>query len=765
MTPLRRNLLSFTLACVLPVLLWTTLLAVVPLPVPKPTSRVILDRRGEMLHAFLASDGRWRLTTRGIPLRMKEMLLAREDRWFQLHPGVNPLALVRAVWQNLRAGSIVSGGSTITMQIARMLEPGERTYVNKLKEALRALQLEWHYSKDELLELYCGMVPEGGNIEGVEAAALLYYGTPLERLSSAQLADLILIPSDPNRLRPDLNPERLLALRRRETARWLRSGALAPGDSALLWNTPARARRREAPRLAPHFALRLRDRSWQSSEVRTTLDRDVQQTVEALLSAHSRRWSRQGVGGGAVLVLENRDAGVVAYTGSPDFSSEHTQGQVDAVQAVRSPGSTLKPLLYAHAIDRGRLTPRRRLLDVPYDAEGFEAENYDGTYSGLVYADDALRRSLNVPMIRLLQECGTEEFLETAVGAGLRSLGEQRERLGLSLILGGCGVRLEELTAAYAALPAGGLYRPPRMIADAPAPPPRRVWSASAAAMVTDILSSLDRPDLPSGIQSALTLPVIAFKTGTSYGRRDAWTIAYTDRYTVGVWMGNADNAGCPDLVGGRAAAPLAIDILNAISSPGSKVILPSPPDLGVRLVCRESGQVPGPYCTDLIEDVYSRARSDRTPCPVCREFLVSPDHSVAYCSSCLGTHPAVPLTVRVLDPLLSAYLRARGLPPDSPPPHNPLCTRVFAGAGPAILSPLDGMTYFQTAPDQQFVLQASSSVDVRDHAWYLGDRYLGRWRAGERGFFPLRAGMHTLSCVDDHGRRSQIRFTVRSVL
>jgi penicillin-binding protein 1C len=767
MTLPARNALSFSLACVLPVLVWVSLLVIVPLPPAKPFSRVILDRQGRMLHAFLAADGRWRLQTQSakIPHRLKTLLLAREDRWFYVHPGVNPLALARAALQNLRAGSIVSGGSTITMQIARMLEPGERTYLNKLREIFRALQLEWRYSKEELLGLYCSIVPLGGNIEGMESGALLYYRTPLERLHVAQIADLILIPSNPNRLRPDLFPGALLRLRRRETARWLRCGAIDRADSSTVWNLPAVARRQAPPRRAPHFSLRLRENPSPEVELRTTLDLEIQQRVEALLSAHSRQWKAEGVGSGAVIVLENHDAGVVAYAGSPDFSDEKSQGQVDAVRALRSPGSTLKPLLYAHAMDRGRLTPRRRLLDVPYDAEGFQAENYDGTYSGLVYAEDALRRSLNVPMVRLLQECGVSAFLESALEVGLHSLRDQQDHLGLSLILGGCGVRLEELTAAYASLPSGGLYRQPRFLLEDSRTPPRRVWSASAAAMVTDILSSLDRPDLPSGVQSALTLPVIAFKTGTSYGRRDAWTLAYTECYTVGVWMGNQDNAGSPELVGGRAAAPLAIAILNAISPPGAKTIMAAPPDLGVRMVCRESGQVPGPRCTDLVEDSYSRSASDRTPCTVCRELLVAPDRSVSYCSSCQGNHPAVAVTVRALDPLLSAFLQARGMPAERVPPHNPLCTRVFAGEGPAILSPLDGMTYYQTSAEQQIVFQASSSVDVRDHAWYLGDRYLGRWYAGERKFFPLLSGAHTLTCVDDHGRRSQIRFTVRRVL
>ena len=393
--------------------------------------------------------------------------------------------------------------------------------------------------------------------------------------------------------------------------------------------------------LAPHFCFRVKNLVKSGGDVPSALDLDVQRTVERLLSAHLRIWGAKGVHNGAVIVLENRTRDVLAYTGSGDFGDSLANGQVDAVRALRSPGSTLKPFLYAMLMDAGSLTPKSKLLDVPYDAEGFTAENYDGTYSGPVFADDALRRSLNVPMVRLLKQAGTTPFVQFVVNAGITSLQEQKQKLGLSMILGGCGVTLEELTAAYAAFPNSGGYAPPRYFREGwpDKAGARQVFSPAAAFMVTSILTGLNRPDLPSGFESSVSLPAIAFKTGTSYGRRDAWSVGYTARYTVGVWMGNADNTGNPDLMGGKTAAPLLFDILTTIGRTGDKQIVPLPEDVSLREVCTESGKDPSPRCAHRIEDFYSLSRTSRTPCDMCREYLVSQDGSLSYCPSCVGTH------------------------------------------------------------------------------------------------------------------------------
>ena len=648
----RRKIVILLLASsLLPLLVFLTLSIVFPLPPVKPYSLLIEDRNGEFLDAFLASDGIWRLRTSPaeIPLKLKKILIEREDRWFYYHPGINPVSIARALVLNLRRGKTVVGASTITMQIARMLEPKQRTYGNKLLEMFRALQLEWRYSKDELLELYLSMVPLGGNIEGLKSAAMIYYQTPLERLNIAQLFDLILIPSDPNGLQPDRNPDALMAERRRQAIAWIASRMLTPQDSAIIWNTPSLAARKPLPRHAPHFCLRIREKAGNASDVRSSLDLRIQRTSEALLSSHLRSWKLRGVKNGAFIVADNKTREVLAYAGSENFDDAAAFGQVDAAIALRSPGSALKPFLFSLLMEKGELTPKLRLLDTPYDAEGFLAENYDGTYSGSVFADEALRRSLNVPMIRLLKGTPFKGFLDLTGEVGFASLQKQRKKLGLSVILGGCGVTLEELVAAYATFPAGGVYAPLRYTVTKESGPEgsRSVFSSSTAFMVTEILSGLNRPDLPNNFESSLNLPAVAFKTGTSYGRRDAWAIGYTSTHTVGVWIGNVTHEGNPDLVASKAAAPLLIDIFNSISARHQKSILPMPQDVGMRLVCAESGLPPSPRCTDLIEDLYSISRTLHKECTVCKEYLVSNDGTLSYCPACLGQHSYKSVTLQ----------------------------------------------------------------------------------------------------------------------
>lgn len=730
---------------------------------------VVEDRNGRLLQAFLAGDDAWRLKTSPdeIPDRLRRILIEKEDRYFYHHPGVNPFALARAIIQNVKTGKRVSGASTLTMQIARMLERRERTYGSKLIEMFRAFQLEWKYSKKELLEIYLSMVPLGGNVEGLKSAALLYYQTPVKRLNIAQLFDLILIPNDPNRLSPNRNPDELLGERKKRALPWISKGLFSKEDSAVIWNTPAKVERTAPDVHAPHFCLRVKEQMKGAAEVHSSLDLRIQKSVEVLLSNHLRQWNAVGVRNGAVIVLSNATREILAYAGSGDFADTLSRGQVDAAKALRSPGSTLKPFLVAMQMEKGTLTPKARLLDTPYDAEGFQAENYDGLYAGAVYLDEALRRSLNVPMVRLLYQTGVRPFIDFTATAGINSLTSQKSRLGLSLILGGCGVTLEELVGAYAALPNAGKYMPPSFLkrSRSSLPEARDVVSPSTAFMITEILSSLDRPDLPNNFESSVNLPKIAFKTGTSYGRRDAWSIGYSSEYTVGVWIGNVNNKGNPELVGGKSAAPLLVDIFTSISSSHQKTILPMPRDVGIRDVCARSGLVPTTRCDRIIEDFYSVSRTLARTCDVDKEFLVSKDGTTSYCPSCLGEHQYVVKIYQDYPPELLNFWAKSGVAFTAAPVHNLACTRLFAGDGPKILSPTDQMMYYVTSPQQQVALQATSGLDVGEHIWYVDDAYLGRNKPGDKLFVSLTGGEHRVSCLDDKGRISSIHIIIKRTL
>jgi penicillin-binding protein 1C len=742
--------------------------AIFPLPAPKPYSLVVHDRHGAFIQAYRASDGIWRLHTspNDIPLRLKKILLAKEDRWFYYHPGINPFAVVRAVAQNILAGKRMSGASTITMQIARMLEPKRRTYGGKFVEMFRAMQLEWRYSKDELLSIYLSTVPLGGNLEGLRSASLFYYQTPLERLSIARLIDLILIPNDPNNLRPDRCGDSLFASRTHHAVTWLGMGYLAREDSLAIWTTPAGALRGSLPQEAPQFAARIQELRPQEADVTSSLDLDVQHSVTALLAQHLRMWKRVGVNNGAVLVIDNATGEIRAYAGTGDYFDVPSGGQVDAVRALRSPGSTLKPLLYAMEMEKGTLTPRTMLLDTPYDAEGFYAENYDGTYSGPVYADEALQRSLNVPMVRLLKKSGLTAFTSFLAGLGYASLAEQRPRLGLSMILGGCGVTLEEMTTAYAAFPAGGIYRPLRYRADVPVDTTqvRRIFSPGTAFMVTEILAGLERPDLPNNFESAMSLPKVAFKTGTSYGRRDAWCMGFSSEFTIGVWIGNVSNRGNAELVGSKSAAPLLVDLFTSLSRSPNKEILSQPRDVRLRSVCALSGLPPSPRCSRVIDDFCSSTTLQSRECDLCREVLLSPDRRTSYCSSCLSNHPHVSVTMVQYPPELLHMWSRQGIHRSVVPPHNPECTQIVAGEGPKIISPGDRMTYYLDPRSGGLPFQAGSSVDVREHRWYLDKTFLGSRKPGDKLFVNVQVGEHTIACLDDRGRISSVHVTVKII-
>jgi penicillin-binding protein 1C len=760
-----KRLLLYTLAttsvffCVFLVLFFSF-----PLPEPKQYSLTIYDQYGKFLHAFLTEDGMWRFKTSAdeIPPRFKQLLLQKEDNYFYYHPGVNPFSIARAGIQNLTSRKRISGASTITMQVARLLEPKSRTFTHKLIEMFRALQLEWKYSKNEILQMYLSMIPLGGNIEGLKSAALMYYQTPLERLNIAQLFDLMLIPNNPNSLRPDKYPERLHQERLVRSRIFFQRKILSQNDSIVFAQTPTTTIRRPLVQFAPHFCLHIKQLALHNKDYCTSLDLNVQQSIERLLRNHLRSWKLLGVQNGAAMVIENTTLRVIAYAGSENFADSSAWGQVDAIQALRSPGSTLKPFLYALQMDNGTLTPKTRLLDVPYDAEGYSAENYDGTYSGYVFADDALRKSLNVPMVRLLKNTGLTSFATILHNLGFQSLEPQQEKLGLSMILGGCGVRLEELTMAYAALANGGMYAPPQYFNDTSTVQRTRIFSEAAAYMITEILASVDRPDLPNNFESAFNLPAIAFKTGTSYGRRDAWSIGYSAEYTVGIWIGNVTNKGNPDLVGSKSAAPLLVDIFNSISHINQKTIMSMPADINTRDVCAESGKLPTPRCKHIITDYYSISHTLSKFCDVDNEYLISVDRSKQYCASCVGNHNYRTVTYQDYPKELLNYWKKTGKRYTLAPPHNLACQRIFSGEGPKIMSPTNTMTYLLTSDDQQVAFQASSGVDVQEQCWYLNNQFLGRIKAGAKIFKALTTGRYTASCLDDKGRLSSVTIIVK---
>ena len=752
---------------------------VFPLPLPPRYSPIVLAADGSVLHAFLNPTQKWRMKTElaEITPALQRAIINKEDRYFRYHFGVNPVAIAQAAGRNLFGKGRTTGASTITMQVARLLEPKERTFGNKLLEMLRAVQLEAHYSKAEILQLYLNLVPYGGNIEGVKSAALLYFQQPPDYLSLAQTVTLAIIPNQPRGLVLGRHNDRIVAERNRWLRRFQQQHLFPDQDIADALAEPLDAQRHAAPALAPHLARRLVAQLAGQPILHSTLQRGPQAKAEDLTRNYVRRLRELSISQAAVLVLNNRTRAVEAYVGSADFRDAASAGQVDGVRAVRSPGSTLKPFLYALAVDRGIVTPKLKLPDVPTNFSGFRPENFDKSCAGEVTVERALTYSLNIPAVRVLAEVGVPTFTDKLRAAGFRSVAKTAPRLGLSTILGGCGATLEELTGLYAALADGGKYQPLHTAAPVEGknatrktPPAKLLFSPAAAFLITDILAQRTRPDLPMGYQNSRHLPKIAWKTGTSYGRRDAWSIGYNADYTIGVWVGNFNGQGSPALTGADVASPLLFDLFNALAynSPNRWAVPPA--TLDFRLVCAETGLVPGEHCPNQLLDYYLPGTSSARRCEHQKEVLVSADGAMTYCRACV---PAAGFRRQLFPsplPEVLAFREAQGLPSSRLPPHNPACRLVRAeeggaGAALAITSPLDHAEYVLDSKDrQQMLLSCAAGSEVRQVYWYVNDRFLRAAAATDRVFFRPPSGNVKISCADDHGRNVDIQLRVQEM-
>ena len=738
--------------------------AMFPLPLEEDYSQLVLDRDGRVLHGFLSRDEKWRMYTDldEISPDIRDAFLAKEDQYFYYHPGVNPASVIRAIWYNTTTGKRTSGASTITMQVARMLEPKQRTYLHKLVEMLRAFQLEWHFSKDEILQLYLNKVPFGGNIEGIKAASVIYFDRLPDQLSLAQIVTLTIIPNKPNQRTIGRHNETIRA----ERDRWikkLRDGGVfdaVRSDDAL--REPFAYHRREVPRAAPHFSARLRRQYANEPTIHSSLDRELQSKVENLVHAASRRMQYKGIRQSSAVVIDNRTMQVVAYVGSPDFFNDSEAGQVDGVRAVRSPGSTLKPIIYALAIDHGLVTPKTVLADVPLYIDGYNPENYDSKYNGAVTVEDALAYSLNIPAVKTLQQLGVPSLVDKLIEAEFRQIRIDRGKLGLSMALGGCGTSLEELALLYASFANQGLFSRANWLASDSLPQPKRLVSEEAAFMVTESLTRLNRPDLPNSASASLRVPKVAWKTGTSYGRRDAWSIGYNKNYTIAVWAGNFNNEGVPDLSGADSATPILFDLFNTIDYASSNQWYSVPANLSYRFVCPVTGYPKGSNCEHAVVDWFIPGKSTTTPCNHLVEVSVSPAENMSYCTRCRPTVGYMKKWYPDYPPDLLAWMERVGASVDRIPPHNPECTRVLAVNPPKIVSPQANQEYIIERSDiAEIKLSAEAAADVKVLYWYLNDRLVGTAKPSEDLFVRVDQGQVKISCTDDRGRNSDISIKV----
>lgn len=741
----------------------------VPLPdraIDRPTSTLVFARDGQLLHSFISQDDMWRIRTplEQVSPQLQAALLGFEDRWFYLHPGVNPVSIGRALIQNARAGRIVSGGSTITMQIARMMEPKPRTVINKSVEMLRAFQLELRYSKRRLLEIYFNIAPYGGNIEGVAAASWLYFGKEPSGLSLGEAALLVALPNSPNMCRPDTNPTRARSARDHVLRRLWDVGVIDGEAYRVATGEGMTPGRRSQPRNAPHFCRDLARRFPGESRLYSTIDTRAQDTAEDLLRKHLSTLRGKGISNGAVVVIDNRRHEVAAMVGSGDFNDTPGQGQVNGALALRSPGSALKPFVYARAMGRGLVSPAHYLEDVPSDFAGYSPENFDRTYNGLITVRSALERSLNVPAVWLERELGGKDLydlLRHAGVAGLRSRGEY----GLSIAIGGCEITLLDLTALYSCLASGGRYVRPRQAKNELKQAAKPLLDPGASFLVTDVLTGLNRPDLPSCWEFT-SLPRVAWKTGTSYGRRDAWSVGYNPRYTVGVWLGNFTGVGARDLVGAEAATPVLFDILSSLCRGQQIPWFRQPSSVGTRSVCALSGQVPGPFCPTTVEELYLVDRSPVTACRLHCSVQIDDQTGCRLPPHYPGDRPSHALVYIQFPARVGTWLEATGRQIERLPPLLPGWQGLTPGEAPIIRSPSEGCEYRlrEGIPPQyqKICLEASVAGDAAKLFWFLDGTLVGSVKPGGRLFIVPVAGNHRLVCQDDLGRSSGLTLVVK---
>ena len=777
----KRKFLKFFLCPILGLVFCTLLLAVLgkiffPVPMDRlnlPPSVSVLDRNEKLLRAFTAPDEMWRIpsTIEDISPKLRMAVINYEDRYFRYHFGINPISVARAAITNLKARRIVCGGSTITMQVARMMEPKQRTFKNKFVEAIRAIQLEFSFGKDEILSFYFNLAPYGGNIVGSAAASYFYFNKEQKDLSLGEAALLAAIPNSPTALRPDAPASLAGQGRDKVLNRLLHYEKITREQFEEATAEPVPDRRFPMPFIAPHLARELKRAYPNISEIVSSIDKNIQILARDTLRDHIISLKKHGVTTGAVVVMDTKTREVLALVGSADFFDEEASGQVNGTIAPRSPGSALKPFVYALALDRGLISLESLLNDVPVDYSGYRPVNYDNRFRGAVTARAALTHSLNVPAVNLSARLRDESLYTFLKKSGITTLNEQEEHYGLSLVLGGCGVTLLELTNLYAGLANMGEFAPYQLLLDKDACQPgihhaTPLLKRGTAFILTEMLTEVERPDLPACWESSVNLPKVAWKTGTSYGHKDAWSIGYSPQFTIGVWIGNFDAVGSPAIVGAEAAGPVLFDLFNILAKQKDTRWYVQPLEVERREVCALSGMVVSPYCPHSKEEYYTPGVSPNAVCTVHRAFAIDKETGTRLCSRCRIGREYDMKVFEIWSPEIATWMERSGMSVDKIPEHYPDCARFIGGAGPVIHSPSANCEYvIRQGADTQYqkiLLEASISNDSHSIFWFLDSKMIFSGSPTEKVFITPVPGKHNLICVDSEGRSTEMTLVIR---
>lgn len=714
-----------------------------------PYSTVVVDRHGELLGARIASDGQWRFPPRhDVPEKIKVCLTEFEDRHFYRHWGVNPLAIGRAVVQNLKQKRIVSGGSTLTMQTIRLARNRPRTFGEKFIEMIWATRLEFRYSKEEILSLYVSHAPFGGNVVGLDAAAWRYYGHPAEELSWAEAATLAVLPNAPAMVHLFRSRQLLLDKRNRLLSQLYKKGILDTSSYELALSEPLPQEPLSLPQTAPHLVNYFyKERN--GEYVQSTIDKGLQLQAEDIVERWSDEFTHSDIRNMAILVIDLQSNQPVVYCGNIHLRQDRSGNQVDVIRSPRSTGSILKPFLYYAMLQEGSLLPHTLLPDVPININGFTPQNFSLQFEGAVPASEAIARSLNIPSVSMLQRYGVPKFHSFLKQAGLTTLNKPSSHYGLSLILGGAEATLWEVTKAYADMGRSLTGGEHAMFS------PGAVWQTFEALKEVNRPEEIDWRSIPS-------MQPIAWKTGTSYGFRDAWAVGVTRRYAVGVWVGNATGEGKPGLVGARTAGPVMFDIFNML--PASRWFERPASELIEAEVCRRSGHLKGRFCEETDTLLILPAGLKTEACPYHHPVTLSADGTHRIYENCANTEPVVQQNWFTLPPVWEWYYKQQHPEYKPLPAFKPGCGEDNRLPMQFVYPTMNARVYLPKqmdgSPGEMIFELVHSHPDATVY-WHLDSTYLTQTQDFHKISLLPAAGKHSMTAVDDEGNTVSVSFFV----
>lgn len=754
-------------------------------PMPRfraPLSTVVEARDGTLLGARIAGDGQWRFPGGStVPDKFEKSIITFEDRYFRFHPGINPVATVRALVQNIKAGKTVRGGSTITMQVARLSQGNrKRTYSAKFTEMLSALKLELFRSKKAIFLMYASNAPFGGNTVGLEAAAWRYTGKPPSDLTWSEAAALAILPNAPSLVFPGRNSETLKSKRNSLLTKLYKRGFLDSLTLTLAIDEPVLGEPEPLPSYAPHLTDYFYNRN-RGERIRTTIDVEIQKKAVEIINSRQRELSENYIFNSACMITDVETGDVLAYVGNSTLEETREHGgDVDIIRSLRSTGSILKPILYAAMQQSGEILPNSLVADVPTRFPGFSPKNSDRSYRGAVAAGTALSQSLNIPAVKMLQKYNPERFLEILHKTGFTTFSKSADYYGLSLILGGGETSLWELTGVYASLSRvlnrylgekrydGNDYHAPLLVHPENHSPTNLrddspVLSASSIWLTYEALRHVNRPESETGWQYFASSPNVAWKTGTSFGFRDSWAVGTTPKYVAGVWAGNGSGEGRPGLTGISAAAPVLFDLIKMM--PETDWFKTPYDELTTIRVCSQSGFREGSDCPETEEIMACEGGLKSEACPFHRIVHLNKSKTFRVNSECASPDDMLNMPWFVLPPAMEYFYRQKHAGYQPLPPLAPGCYDSKSTPSMEFIYPTPGVKIFiprdQTGALTRVIPEVAHRNPSRKIFWHLDDKYIGTTRYIHQTEILAGKGDHILTVVDEEGNTIRCGFTI----